>query len=295
MQKYFNGDIMKVYYECAPCFLRQAKEALDLATDDQSLKMEIMEELVEVVYNDFNKEAVSNVVGTKIHRIIKDKTLNEDPYLLEKRKGNEIAFKFLPKIKEILKEENGLETYIKAAIVGNIIDFGALGVDFDIENGIIENMEKEIALNQVFELENELRSTKNVLYLADNNGEIVFDKLLIEKLKEYGVDVTVALKEKPILNDAGIEDAIQIGLDEVAELVSTGTDSIGILYADISEEFKEIFKESDMVISKGLGNYEGLTAMELGNKPVFCLLNAKCNPIAKDIGVNLGDNVVLKL
>lgn len=286
---------MKVYYECAPCFLRQAKEALDLATDDQSLKMEIMEELVEVVYNDFNKEAVSNVVGTKIHRIIKDKTLNEDPYLLEKQKGNEIALKFLPKIKKILKEENELETYVKAAIIGNIIDFGALGVDFDIEKGIIENMEKEIALNQVFELENELQSAKNVIYLADNNGEIVFDKLLIEKLKEYDVEVTVALKEKPILNDAGIEDAIEIGLDEVAELVSTGTDSIGILYADISEEFKEIFKESDMVISKGLGNYEGLTAMELGNKPVFCLLNAKCNPIAKDIGVNLGDNVVLKL
>lgn len=286
---------MKVYYECAPCFLRQAKEALDLATDDQSLKMEIMEELVGVVYSDFNKEAVSNVVGTKIHRIIKDKTGNEDPYLLEKRKGNEIALKFLPKIKEILKDKNGLENYIKAAIVGNLIDFGALGVGFDIENGIIESMEKEIALNQVQELENELQSAKNVLYLADNNGEIVFDKLLIEKLKEYDVEVIVAFKEKPILNDACMEDAVQIGLDNIASLVSTGTDSIGILYADMSDEFKQIFKNADLVISKGLGNYEGLTAMELGNKPVFCLLNAKCNPIAKDIGVDLGDNVVLKL
>lgn len=286
---------MKVYYECAPCFLRQAKEALDLATDDRSLKMEIMEELIGVVYSDFNKEAVSNVVGTKIHRIIKDRTGNGDPYLLEKRKGNEIALKFLPMIKDMLKDKNELETYVKAAIVGNIIDFGALGVNFDIENGIIENMEKEIKLNQVFELENELHSAKNVLYLADNNGEIVFDKLLIEKLKEYDVEVTVALKEKPILNDAGIEDAVQIGLDKVANLVSLGTDSIGILYADMSEEFREIFNAADIVISKGLGNYEGLTAMELGKKPVFCLLNAKCNPIAKDICVELGDNVVLKL
>ncbi len=286
---------MKVYYECAPCFLRQAKEAFDLATDDESLKMKTMEELVKVVYNDFNKEAVSNVVGTKIHRIIKDRTGNEDPYLLEKQKGNEIALKFLPKIKKILKNKNGLESYIKAAITGNLIDFGALGVGFDVEKGIIKNMEKEIALNQIAELENELKFAKNVLYLADNSGEIVFDKLLIEKLKEYDVDVTVALKEKPILNDACIKDAVQIGLDEVANLVSTGTDSIGILYADISEEFKEIFNYADLVISKGLGNYEGLTAMELGNKPVFCLLNAKCNPIAKDIGVNQGDNVVLKL
>lgn len=286
---------MKVYYECAPCFLRQAKEALDIATDNQSLKMEIMEELVGVVCSDFHKGAVSNVVGTKIHRIIKDRTGNEDPYLSEKKKGNEIALKFLPKIREILNEKNGLETYIKAAITGNIIDFGALGVDFDIENGIIESMEKELALNQISELEDALQSAKNVLYLADNSGEIVFDKLLIEKLKDYDVDVTVALKEKPILNDAGIEDALQIGLDEVAKLVSTGTDSIGILYADISEEFKEIFKEADLVISKGLGNYEGLTEMELGDKPVFCLFKAKCSPIAKSAGVKLGDNVVLRL
>ncbi len=203
--------------------------------------------------------------------------------------------KFLPKIKQIIEEKNDLETYVKAAIVGNIIDFGALGVNFDTEKGIIENIKKDIALNHVTELEKELKCAKNVLYLADNNGEIVFDKLLIEKLKEYDVEVTVALKEKPILNDACIEDAIQIGLDEVANLVSTGTDSIGIIYGDISDEFKEIFNRSDLVISKGLGNYEGVTEMELGNKPVFCLLNVKCNPIAKDIGVNLGDNVVLKL
>jgi uncharacterized protein with ATP-grasp and redox domains len=286
---------MKVYYECAPCFLRQAKEALDLATDDRSLKMEIMEELVGVVYSDFNKEAVSNTVGTKIHRIIKDKTGNEDPFLLEKKKGNEIAMKFLPKIKKILKKDNRLESYAKAAILGNLIDFGALGVNSNVEELMTQTMEKGLAVNQVDDLEKELKSAKNVLYLADNTGEIVFDKLLIEKLKGYDVDVTVALNEKPILNDACIEDAVQIGLDNVAELVSTGTDSVGILYADISEEFKEIFNEADLVISKGLGNYEGLTEMELGNKPVFCLFNVKCNPIAMDVGVNLGDSVVLRL
>jgi uncharacterized protein with ATP-grasp and redox domains len=286
---------MKVYYECAPCFLRQAKEALDLATDNQSLKMEIMEELVGVVYNDFHKGAVSNVVGTRIHRIIKDRTGNEDPYLLEKRKGNDIALKFLPKIKKILNGRDGLEIYIKAAITGNLIDFGALGVNFDVEKAICKNMEKEITLNQIDELENELKSAKNVLYLADNSGEIVFDKLLIEKLKDYDVDVTVALKEKPILNDACIDDAVQIGMDEVAKLVSTGTDSIGILYADISEEFKKIFEEADLVISKGLGNYEGITEMELGDKPVFCLFNVKCNAVAKSVGANVGDNVVLEL
>lgn len=286
---------MKVYYECAPCFLRQAKEALDLATNDENLKIEVMEELVEIIYNEFRQDAVSNEIGTKIHRTIKDRTKNNDPYLLEKKKGNKIALKFLPKIKKLIKENDGLETCVKAAIVGNIIDFGALGVNFDIEKEIIENMNDDITLNNVNELEKELKTAKNVLYLADNNGEIVFDKLLIEKLKEYDVNVTVALKEYPILNDACIEDAIQIGLDEVANLVSTGTDAIGIIFGDVSDEFKEIFNGSDLVISKGLGNYEGITEMKLGDKPVFCLLNVKCNPIAKDIGINVGDNVVLKL
>ncbi|MGZ7115961.1 MAG: damage-control phosphatase ARMT1 family protein [Methanobacterium sp.] len=286
---------MKAYYECAPCFLRQAKEALDLATDEEAVKMVVMEELVKIVCNDFNPQAVSNEIGTKIHRTIKDRTGNEDPYILEKRKGNEIALKFLPRIRKIIEVNHELETYAKAAIVGNLIDFGALGVDYDVETGIISNMGSDIALNHVSELEKELKNAKSVLYLADNNGEIVFDKLFIQKLTEYDVDVTVALKEKPILNDACVEDAEQIGLDKVAKLVSTGTDSIGIIYGDMSDEFKEIFNKADVVIAKGLGNYEGLTAMELGTKPVFCLLNAKCGPIARDIGVNIGDNVVIKL
>ena len=286
---------MNVYYECAPCFLRQAKEALDLATDDESVKMEVMEELVRIVFKDFNREAVSNEVGTKMHRTIKDKTGNPDPFLLEKKRCNKIAMDFLPKIKKQIEESKKLEGYVKAAILGNLIDFGALGVNADVEGLIAGTMKKGLAVNHVNELENELRKVENVLYLADNTGEIVFDKLLIEKLKEYNVHVIVALKEKPILNDACIEDANEIGLGEVADLVSTGTDSIGIIYGDISEEFKKIFEDADMVISKGLGNYEGLTAMKLGEKPIFCLLNVKCTPIAKDIGVNLGDNVVLKL
>lgn len=286
---------MKAYYQCAPCFLRQAREALDLATHDEALKMEVMEELVKIIGRNFNSRAVSNEMGTKIHRTIKDKTGNEDPYIMEKRKGNEIALKFLPQIREIIQLNPKLETYAKAAIVGNLIDFGALGVDYDIEKGIITNMKADIALNQVEELEKEIIYARKVLYLADNNGEIIFDQLFIEKINEYDVEVTVALKEKPILNDACIEDAQQIGMDKVAKLVSTGNDSIGVIYHEMSAEFKQIFKNADVVISKGLGNYEGLTAMKLGVKSVYCLLNAKCEPVARDIGVSLGDNVILKL
>ncbi len=287
---------MKVHYECAACFLRQTREALDLATDDESLKMDITEKIVKLVSETYRKGAVSNVIGTDVHRTIKNETGNMDPYSKEREISNDIALDFLPQVEKILGDKNKLENYVKVAIAGNVIDFGALGLEMDMETLIIETMKKDPTINNTKELENELEISKTVLYLADNIGEIVFDKILIEKIiKGYDVDVTVALKEKPILNDACIEDALKIGLDQVAKLTSTGTDSIGIIEDDVSEEFIDLFNKSDMIIAKGLGNYEGLGEMNLKDKPVYCLLNAKCKPVARDIGVNLGDNIVLKL
>lgn len=286
---------MKVHYECAACFLRQAREALDLATSDDQVKIEVTEKITKILGERFRQGAVANEIGTKIHRTIKEETGNRDPYQEQRKKSNQIALKFLPKIEEIIQENDSLESYLKAAIAGNLIDFGALGLEFDMESRIILTMQKELALNHSDRLEEELKGANDVLYLADNIGEIVFDKLLIEKLRDYDVTVKVALKEKPILNDACISDALEIGLDDVAELISTGTDSIGVIYGDLSAEFKETLKKADLVIAKGLGNYEGLDEMDLGDKPVFCLLNAKCQPVARDIGVKEGDNVVLKM
>lgn len=285
---------MKVYYECAPCFLRQAREALDMATEDDTLKLEIMEQLTQIVGGSFRTGAVSNKIGTRIHRTIKERSGNEDPYQIQKEKCKEIAQQFLPSVRKLL-EDDSLKNYLKAAIAGNIIDFGALGLEADIESLITETMQKDLAVDHSPQLKEELQKAGKVLYIVDNIGEIVFDKLLIEKLKEYQVEVTVALKEKPILNDACIPDALEIGLDEVAKLTTTGTDSIGVIYEDLSLEFREMFDEAELVIAKGLGNYEGLSEVELRDKPVFCLLNAKCRPVALNIDVEVGDSVVVKL
>ncbi|MCE5213725.1 MAG: ARMT1-like domain-containing protein [Methanobacterium sp.] len=286
---------MKVYYECAACFLRQAREALDMATTDDSLKMEVMEDITRCLGERFHRGAPSNQIGTGIHRKIKKKTGNDDPYHVQKEKCNQIAQRFLPAIEKILKEDKSLKNYLKAAITGNIIDFGALGLETDIEALITKTMQKDLAIDHSALLKGELLKAKQVLYLVDNIGEIVFDKLLIEKIKQYEVDVTVALKDKPILNDACLPDALEIGLDELAELTTIGTDSIGVIGHEFSPEFEEKFNKSDVIIAKGLGNYEGLDEMELNDKPVFCLLNAKCRPVALSIGVEIGDNVVFKL
>lgn len=285
---------MKVHYECAGCFLRQTREALDLASDDEELKMDITEKVVKIVSENFHREGISNVIGTQIHRTIKDETGNQDPYSRERETSNDIALQYFPHVEKLL-EDNDLKNYLKVAIAGNVIDFGALGLETDMESLITETMNKEPVIDDSKDLEHELEIAKTVLYLADNIGEIVFDKILIEKINEYDVDVTVALKEKPILNDACIDDALKIGLDEISKLTSTGTDSIGIIEGDVSPKFMELFNKSDLIIAKGLGNYEGLGEMDLNNKQVFCLLNAKCKPVARDIGVNVGDNIVLKL
>jgi hypothetical protein len=284
---------MKVHYECASCFLRQAREALDLATEDIDLKMKISKQINQILCNEFKEGAVANEIGTKIHRTIKKQTGNQDPYHDQREKSDQIALKLLPQVTKILEKNGNLESYLKASIAGNLLDFAALGLNLDFEDMIIPTLEKDLSIKDSYELEQQLKKAKNVLYLADNVGEIVFDKLLIQKLLEYGVEVTVALKEEPILNDACMKDALDVGLDELAHLTTIGTDSVGIIYDDLSEEFKQKFKDADLIIAKGLGNYEGLDEMQLGNKPIFCLLNAKCEPIAKDIGVKKGDNVVL--
>ncbi len=286
---------MKIYYECAPCFLRQAQEALDLATDDENLKIEIMTEITAFLGREFHKSAVSNVIGTSIHRIIKEKTGNNDPYLHIKGKCNEIAEDFLPQLIEFLHGEENLEMFVKAAIVGNLIDFGALGVNCDPSNLMVDTLKKPLVINHTLELEKSLKSVKTVLYLADNTGEIVFDKLLIKKMEEYDVEVTVAVKEKPILNDACLNDAYQVGLDGMAKLVSTGTDSIGVIYEQVSSEFQHMLDNAELIISKGLGNYEGLSEIDFGEKPVFCLLSTKCSPTSRDLGVAEGSSVIVKL
>ncbi|MGL6298539.1 MAG: damage-control phosphatase ARMT1 family protein, partial [Methanobacteriaceae archaeon] len=250
---------MKVYYECGACFLRQTKEAIDLATNNEDLKLEIMEDVLKFLGDNYKVGASSNTVGSNMHRLIKEKSKNNDPYLKEKEICSKIASNLEPRLIQILESNNSLENYLKVAIVGNLLDFGALGLDFDPEEIINTKLSHELSINNTPQLEESLKSANSVLYLADNVGEINFDKFLIEKIaKDYNVIITVALKERPILNDACIEDANAINLNDVATLITTGTDSIGIVWEDLSDGFKEEIKKTDIIISKGLGNYEGI-------------------------------------
>ncbi len=285
---------MKISYECGPCFLRQAKEAMDLSTDDEKLKMELMEDIFKFLSNNFKMDTNSNGTGSAMHKMIIEKTGCRDPYHKEKIEGNEIALKYLPEVKRILEEDDSLENHVKIAIIGNILDFGAFTLDDDIESVIKDSLKKNLTVKDIEEFENSLKNNDRVLYLVDNTGEIVFDKLLLSKIKEYGLDITIAVKSVPILNDACMKEALDAGLDEFGEIVEIGCGTVGYVDSEISDEFREIFDSHKFIISKGMGNYEGLSEIDLSDKEIYFLLCAKCNTIAKHIGVNLHDMLLFK-
>ncbi|MDD6776570.1 MAG: damage-control phosphatase ARMT1 family protein [Methanobrevibacter sp.] len=285
---------MDISYECGPCFLRQAREALDLSTDDENVKMKVMEEIFKFLSTTFKAGTNSNSTGSSMHKIIKQKTGCMDPYYKEKVEGNEIALKYLPEVKKILDEDDSLENYVKIAIIGNILDFGAFTLDDDIEGVIKSSLKKDLAVKDIEEFENSLKTHDKVLYLVDNTGEIVFDKLLLAKLKEYDLDITIAVKSEPILNDATMVEALDVGLDEFGKLVEIGAGTVGYVDSEISDEFRQIFDDHEFVISKGMGNYEGLTEIDLSKKDIYFLLCVKCNTIARHIGANLHDMLLLR-
>ena len=285
---------MKIGFECGACFLRQASEAIDLATEDYNLKIELIREIYEFLSSNFYSTTNSNKTGSQIHNLIKERTGCRDPYVQEKAEGNRIALKYIPVVEDILRENDSLENHVKIAIIGNILDFGAFKIDTDVDSLINNALKKELTINDVEFFEKSLKKHNKVLYLVDNTGEIVFDKLLLRKIKEYDVDITVAVKSEPIINDACMEDALDVGLDEFADLVEIGAGTVGYVDSEISDEFREIFNDHDFIISKGMGNYEGLTEIDTSDKDLYFMFCSKCDVISRDIGVNLQDMVILK-
>ena len=283
---------MKVYYECGACFLRQACELLDLSSDDENLKFELMNYTFKYLGDNFDSGKSPNDLASVFNQHIKKETGCNDPYFRQKEIGTEIAQSMIGHVNGILNEHDGLETYLKMAIIGNILDFGAFGIDTDVESMMREQLHRPLAINRINELDKCLKKHDSALYLLDNTGEILFDKLLVDKIKKYGVHVCVAVKESPIVNDACFDDALNAGFEDI---VSIGCDSAGIVESMISDEFREIFENSGFVISKGMANYEGITEMDLNGKDVFCLLCAKCMPISKDLNVDLGSLILTKL
>jgi hypothetical protein len=283
---------MKIYTRCIPCFARQAVDAAEMATDDPGLQELIIRSALRMIAEaDYGKTPPH--IGVLIHGIVKSLTGDIDPYQGLKSLYNRLALEYYPYMEKLVAgAKSPLETAAKLAVAGNNIDFGIR--DRHERIGIKEVVEETLAMpfsiDDFPEFAEAISRGGGILYAADNAGEIVFDRLLIEQIPDHRRRVTVAVKGGPVLNDATREDAGAAGLTSLVRVVDTGHDAPGIIYEQCSSAFREILDNSDLVISKGQGNYETLS--ECGNQ-VFFLLKAKCPVIARDLGVEVGD-IVLK-
>ena len=278
---------MKARPDCYPCFLRQALDAARRAGASEEQQRIIIQTTMDEL-SAFPVDTMPPQMAQKIHRQVRRLSNNSDPYLPGKLEATQKALDLYPELKNrVAQSPDPLGTAVRIAIAGNIIDLG-VSEHYDLEATLERVLHQAFAINDFESFQSALTQSKStILYLGDNAGETVFDRVLIETLDR---PVTYAVKAAPILNDATREDAISGGLDKITEIIDNGSDAPGTLLDDCSSAFRERFEKADLIIAKGQGNYESLSGHPA---PVFFLLQAKCSVIARNLSVNEGD-IILK-
>jgi uncharacterized protein with ATP-grasp and redox domains len=283
---------MKLNIDCIPCFQRQALQAVRFISDDEKLHEKVLREVTKMLLAS-SWESTPPQLAHEVHRIVKRLTKESDPYKEAKKESNDLVLKMYPALKEKVGASNDpLRTAVRLAIAGNIIDFGPLQ-GFNLEEVIEEVLKKKFAIDDYEKLKEKLKDAETLLFFADNAGEIGFDKLLVESflIEKSFKKIVFVVKGGPIINDATLEDAAYMGLCDLPkiEFLKLSNGEAGTGPERNSQVVKRWIRKHDLVISKGQGNYEGLSE----NDGLFFLLMAKCPVIASDLGVEVGD-IVLK-
>ena len=279
---------MKISLDCYPCYLRQTLEATRLTGADENKQYQILQNVLARLHHLKPIQTAPEVAG-QIHAIVRQQTGVLDPYYQGKKASTRQALTLYSKLTTLIATaKDPLETAVRLSIAGNIIDLG-ISPEYDLEATIERVLTQPFAINDFVAFKEALDKTKNVLYLADNAGETVFDRLLIETI---GKPVIYVVKGGPILNDATREDALEVGLDKITTLIDNGATVPGTVLESCSEEFRDLFAKAELIIAKGQGNYESLSDT---TAPVFFLLQAKCHVIAQYLGVPIKSIVLKKL
>ncbi|HHU63816.1 MAG TPA: DUF89 family protein [Clostridiales bacterium] len=281
---------MKQFIECMPCYLTQVISALKLTDIDEKKQCEIVKE-VSKIYSDINPEKTPAENSTLFLLEAYKHMGQPDPFKEAKKQSNRFALAFFKDMeKRVLKSDDPLFTSIKLAVAGNIIDMG-INPDYDLDNSIDRALKEGFVRNDYDKFRKYLEKADRVLILGDNSGEIVFDKLMVRQLKNYCPNIVYAVKGGPILNDATMEDALEVGMDKEAEVIDTGTNYIGVVLDKCSDTFLRYFHSADLIIGKGQGNYESLEGTKEAGDRTFFMLRAKCHQVARHLGVELMDAV----
>jgi len=288
---------LKVEAECAACVLSRAVAEATEATSNPALRFRAMCEIIRLLNREFKPTSVPADLGTKRDRIIKRVSGNDDPYKRSKRISNEKALKLLPYARKLVEEGYAQQDRFKraclCAIVGNVMEFDIPGHKFSFGSlkSSFRDALKYLVIDDIGSAYELAKKAHTVLYLADNAGEIVFDTLLVERLKDMGLTVIVGVKGGPVINDATLEDAEASGISKIADkIITSGTDAVGLALKEVSPEFLNVYDSVDMVFAKGMGYAETLTEYKL-KKPHLLLFRTKCNPVANFFGQSRERNV----
>jgi uncharacterized protein with ATP-grasp and redox domains len=281
-------DGMKTELECLPCFYGQITRALSHAGVNGD-RGRTIGRLAEKVIESASLDEVPARTTTRIHRILRNET-GVDPYKLVKETYNRSALDRLPSLRRMAAgARDQLEGGVRIAIAGNVIDFGIYD-SVDLDRSLDESFQLPLSGNDLRHFTRAVLSARSILYLCDNAGEIVFDRVLIEILRDMGKEVIAAVKGSPVINDATLDDAHIAGLDECATVIDNGNDGIGTLLEACSTQFMDAYRSADLIISKGQANYE--TLVQENDKRIFFLFKVKCVVVAAFLKRGDGDIVL---
>ena len=278
---------MKFSKECLPCLQKQIKNSLELLNiSEKEIEIITEKEIEFAKRQDFSKSPAE--IATYVHQRIMSYAGGINPYENEIVRYNNIAKKIYPELKNIVRNsKKPLYSSAIISLIGNTIDLTFMD-EIDIE-GELKKIEKlKLKVDDFKEMKYKLESAEKICFLSDNAGEVFFDRVFIEEIKK---EVLYIVNQKPILNEATIEDGKFAGMEEVAKLISDGSEAIGVIPSHSNDETKRIINESDIIISKGQANFE---IFEDFDYPTFFLLRAKCRQVADKLGVELGDYIIKK-
>jgi len=272
--------------------MSQALKAARAATDDEEVQRQVVNAVAGLIPK-LSLGLKPPEIAQRGYRVISQITGNNDPFCQAKVESNRTALALWPQMKQVVEQStDGLFTACRLAILANSIDFVPNfehgGIKAIIDQAIACSL--PLAVNNYDQFWSSLNNSRSLLYLGDNAGEIVFDRLLIEEIHRVKkLEIYFVVREKPVINDVTMDDAMAVGMDRVARVVSSGSDAPAAILSQCSAELQRLYRSADIIIAKGQGNYESLEG-ELGN--IFFLLMAKCPLVAETLGVGVGDCVL---
>ena len=288
---------MPASLDCVLCLMRLSLETTRFATKDESIRTAVLKQTLDVI-REKGFPVITPLLGQEIHRIIQKETGISDPYAAQKRESNSIMLTIQDSLREQIRQSNDPFLFaVKIAIAGNSID-NSVRNDWnkDLLLHTFEQATRQPLNGSIESFVEAIKKAKQILYLLDNCGEIICDQLLIEEIKRLHPDLAIVavVRGSAVLNDVTREDAQQTGFDKVIPIIDNGNDAIGTVLEQCGAEFMETFGKSDMIIAKGMANYETLVDYNSEQLPqtVCYLFRAKCPVLAKHAGATINDLVV---